>query len=245
RNLVRLAIATLTLTGALSAQIMFSSQAQGPPLTPPGSTTPPDQKCALQGRVTNAQTGEPLRKANVRLVRHSGSDVSSTGAVGVVMGSFTPPSGYSATSESDGSFHIEGIEPGDYTLSGDRTGYLETQYGSKDPMESGTVLTLHPAQQLTGLDLALIPQGVVSGKVVDEAGDPVPGVMVQVLRRAWQRGKLRYMPRGVASTNDLGEFRSANLSPGTYYVCANKMNMGAPAEAPSASGKPDLRPVRT
>ncbi len=231
----------LLFANLLSAQVVFSSggPVQGPQLTPPPSTTPPDQRCVLQGRVTNSQTGEALKKVSIRLTRH-GSGAGSMGAAPT-----SGPQGYSATSEADGSFRIENIEPGDYNLSGQRSGYLNTQYGAKGPMRSGTILSMRPGQQMTDINLALNPQAVIAGKVVDEDGDPIPGVMVQVLGQMWQRGKLRYFPRGSAATNDLGEFRSANLSPGKYYVCAQRMGFGRMEEPPPAPGKPDIRPIRT
>lgn len=239
---VRLAVLfpALLLPALLSGQFVIGSGGfQGPQLTPPASTTPPDQRCVLQGRVTNSQTGETLKKVTIRLVRH-GSGAGSMGAAPTA-----GPQGYSATSEADGSFRIDNIEPGDYNLSGQRSGYLNTQYGAKGRVGSGTVLSLRPAQQMTDINLALRPQAVITGKVVDEDGDPVAGVIVQVLGEMWQRGKLRYLPRGAANTNDLGEFRSANLSPGKYYLCAQRMNYMRMNEPPPAPGKPDIRPIRT
>ncbi len=239
---VRLAVVfpALLLPALLSAQFVVGSGSfQGPQLTPPPSTTAPDQRCVLQGRVTNSQTGETLKKVTIRLTRH-GSGAGSMGGVPTA-----GPQGYSATSEADGSFRIDNIEPGDYTLSGQRSGYLNTQYGSKGRAGSGTVLSLRPGQQITDINLTLKPQAVITGKVVDEDGDPVAGVMVQVLGEMWQRGKLRYFPRGAANTNDLGEFRSANLPPGKYYLCAQRMNYMRMNETPPAPGKPDIRPIRT
>ncbi len=232
--------AALLFASLLSAQfIVGSGSAQGPQLSPPASSTPADQRCVVQGRVTNSQTGETLRKVSVRLTRR-GSGAGSMGALPT-----SGPQGYSATSEADGSFRIENIEPGDYNLSGQRSGYLNTQYGAKAPMRQGTVLTLRPGQQLADINLSLNPQAVIAGKVVDEDGDPMTGAMVQVLGQMWQRGKIRLLPRGRASTNDLGEFRSANLPPGKYYLCAQRFGFGRTEEAPPTPGKPDIRPVRT
>ena len=224
------------------AQISFDPQ--GPEMTPPPSNTPPDQKCVVQGRVTNSQTGEALKKATLRLARRSGAGIGA-GAVGVIAAKPMGAQGYSAVSQADGSFRIEGIEPGDYTLYGEHAGYLNTAYGAKSPSQPGTVLSLRPGQQTTDIVMALIPQAVIAGKVVDEDGDPVASAMIQVLGQTWQRGKLRYLPHGGGQTNDLGEYRSASLSPGSYYVCAQKMNFGMADQPAPPAGKPDLRPVRS
>jgi Carboxypeptidase regulatory-like domain len=216
---------------------------QGPQLTPPPSNTPPEQKCVVEGRVTNLLTGESLKKATIHLTR-SGSASMSTDAIEFRTGA-SSLQGYSATSAADGSFRIEGIEPGDYSLSGERNGFLHTEYGAKGPMRSGTVLALRPGQQMTNIILGLNPQAVITGKVVDEDGDPVSDAQVQVLRRTWQRGKRRVLPQGGTNANDVGEFRIADLSPGRYYICASVMSFRRSNEESPPPGKPDMRPIRT
>jgi hypothetical protein len=211
---------------------------QGPPLTPPPGSTPPEQKCVLQGRVTNSMSGEPVKKASVHL-RFLNQVSSGAGMIG------GGAQGYTATSDADGSFKFEGIEPGEYSLAGDRTGFLNTQYGAKGPMQAGTNLSLRPSQHMADLNLQLIPQAVISGKVVDDDGDPVGNAMVQVLAQMWQRGKLRYMPRGGSQTDDRGEYRISNLSPGKYFLFVQKFEMAMPGNDVSPPGKPDIRPVRT
>ncbi len=195
------------------------ANAQGNQASPPPSNTPPDQKCVLAGHVSNAQTGEPVRKATIRVQSRNGGGISSAGRVN---GTFQ---GYSATSDADGSFRIENVEPGQYTLSGTRTGFINTQYGSKGPASAGTTITFRPGQQVTDIAFPLNPQAVISGKVIDEDGDPIDGVTIQLLSQQWMRGKLHFLPRNGSNTNDLGEYRIANLSAGKYYISA-QVNRG-------------------
>ncbi len=229
----------LALPLLLSGQISFdAAQSQ---ITPPAGNTPPDQRCVLAGRVANAQTGEPVKRATVRLMRRSGGQPQAGGRVPVNQG-------YSSTSDAEGNFRVENVEPGDYSLSGSRNGFLESQYGAKKPMGPGTTLTLRPGQQMTDVALALTPQAVITGKVVDEDGDPVNGAAIQVLAQQWMRGKLGYMPRNGSNTNDLGEYRIANLGPGKYYLSVQKQPNGySGPNGPEVTteGKPDIRPVRT
>lgn len=213
----------------------------------PPSNTPPEQRCVIAGHVNNAMTGEPLKKVSIRLASHRGSN-----GGGAMMGTFNGSQGsrfnaqgYSATTENDGGFRIEGVEPGQYTLSGNRSGFLNASYGAKTANDQGTVITLSAAQQLTDISLALTPQAVITGKVVDGDGDPVSGGMVQVLVGTWMRGKLHYTPRGGNQINDLGEYRIPNLSPGKYYILAQSMNHGPVPQEPAAQGKPDMRLIRT
>jgi len=219
------------------------------------STDVPDKgKCVITGRVTHAQTGEALRKVSLRLIHVGGGGVGgSVGRIGFISGgviagggNFPDIQAYTGTSEADGSFRFEGVKPGDYMLSGQRPGFLEMNYGSKSRMQAGTTLHLVAGQTLTDIKLELMPQSVISGRVVDADGDPIGGVGVQALGRLPGGGKIHYFPVSNASTDETGAFRLANLSPGKYYIVTeNRMNMMGMNEAPAAPGKPDIRPVRT
>lgn len=236
-------ITILLLTAFLSTAYgqggSIISAGPGAAVTPPAAKVPPEQRCTLSGTVTNALTGEPVKKANVRLTADQTASFE---------GGRPSVQGYAATSEADGTFRIEGIEPGTYTLTGMRTGFLQSNYGAKGPNQLGTKITLSPAQNLSGAALALTPQAVMSGKVLDEDGEPAANTQVQVLAPTWMRGKKRMMPRQSSNTNDLGEFRLANLSPGKYFLSAQQhhpMMFGQPEPAPPANGKADIRPVTT
>ena len=68
-------------------------------------------------------------------------------------------------------------------------------------------------------DIAMPRGGVISGRVVDEFGDPIADAVVNAMRSAWAGGRRRLQPSGrTAMTNDLGQFRIYGLSPGDYYV---------------------------
>jgi hypothetical protein len=60
------------------------------------------------------------------------------------------------------------------------------------------------------------------GRIADRNGEGLLGVEVQALRRNDFRGHVTLMPGygPLASTNDLGQFRLFNLSPGEYFVVA-------------------------
>jgi len=224
--LVRFACVLSALAMALAAQT-----------TPPAAGSPPDQKCSIEGKVTNSQTSELVKKATVHLYKNTKDGYYGPGSTA---------QGFAATSQNDGTFRFEGVEPGEYRLSGERSGYINTQYGSKAGFGVGTALVLQPGQHLADINLALTPQGVVSGKVLDDDGDPMGQVSVRLLSRNWMRGKERYFPTGQNATNEQGEFRISNLSPGRYYLMATKDTyMAMAGEEAATPGKPDVRPVRT
>lgn len=195
-------------------------------------TTQPREKCVVTGRVTNALTGEPIKKAEVHL------DFANR------QNQMSGPRGYGGKADAAGSFRFEGVEPGEYALTADRPGFLYSSYGSKAPNQPGTHLALSPGQHMSDLNIALFPEAVISGRVVDEDGDPVEG-MVQVFALTWKHGKQRLQPRGGSSANDRGEYRLSNLAPGKYYVSAqSRFRMGG-SELPAIPGKADIQAVRT
>ncbi|HEX4751037.1 MAG TPA: carboxypeptidase-like regulatory domain-containing protein [Bryobacteraceae bacterium] len=227
-------IALLCSAPALPAQVRYFDNGQQ--LTTPPSNSKPEDRCVLQGRVTNALSGEPVRKASLRLTRQIQQTNADPG--------MQQSQGYSTTAGPDGTFEIDNIEPGDYRLSGERFGYLNSQYGAKNYGDRGTTITLRPGQQMTNINFGLTPQAVLTGKVVDQDGDPVPNVQVSLIGQMWQRGKLTHTMQNGGGTNDLGEFRMADVRPGKYYLLVQAMRY--PGDRESAyNGKPEVRPVKT
>jgi protocatechuate 3,4-dioxygenase beta subunit len=162
----------------------------------------PASLARVEGRVVNSVTGEPLRKADLMLHGSAGS-------------------GYSAASDASGHFIIEKVAPGDYNLTAEHQNYAVLEYGSTRPGIPGTRLSLTAGQGMTGLELKLVPFGVISGKVVDQDGDPVANVPVTVMHWGFMRGARQLAPSGGgAATNDRGEFRIYSLASGRYFVVA-------------------------
>ncbi len=190
------------------------------------------EKCVVSGRVTNALTGEPIRKADVHL-DYANRKPQMSGA-----------QGYRGIADADGRFRFEAVEPGEYSLSADRPGFLYSSYGSKAPNQAGTHLVLIPGQQMTDLNVALFPQAVISGRVVDEDGDPVQA-MVQVFMMTWRHGKQNLQMRRGSGADDLGEYRVSGLPPGKYYISAQSREDMGRNELPAIPGKADVRQVRT
>lgn len=162
--------------------------------------------CSIQGHVTGT-AGEPLRKAEVTLAAEGPSGTA-----------------YAATSDADGSFALDEIPAGQYQLSAKRTGYLEQAYGGHPGQffgGRGMLVTLTPGQHMTGIDFQLVRHAVITGRIVDEDGDPAANINVELLRELRQRGERQLIPMQNTQTNDLGEYRIAGLAPGSYYLCAS------------------------
>lgn len=64
----------------------------------------------------------------------------------------------------------------------------------------------------------MTPHGVVTGRIVDEDGDPLPNAQVYLMRPSYNTGKRQLGISGGASSNDMGEYRIFNVTPGKYIL---------------------------
>lgn len=89
-------------------------------------------------------------------------------------------------------------------------------------LRPGASVTLAAGRTAEGVDLLLAPWSSVTGRVVDEYGEPVQGARVQLMTSRYERGRQRLVGAGAAirTTNDLGIYRLWNVTPGRYLVSA-------------------------
>jgi len=208
-------ITLLLCSIAANAQGVVSGPVSAIPITPrPKEEAPaykPDELCTLEGVVRNAVTGEPLKKANITLMK---------------MDPRNPGFPSTTSTNPEGKFAMKAIEPGQYRLSVERAGFVRTEYGSRPGVSwgGGTTLTLAKGQKMGNVDFNMSPHGVITGRVLDEDGDPVMGAQVQLLRQRFFQGKKQMMPLNSAGTNDLGEYRIFGIAPGKYYLSVTSRN---------------------
>ena len=103
-----------------------------------------------------------------------------------------------------------------------RTGFLETQHGQLTPGSGrpGTAITRAAGQRIESITMTMPRGGVISGIVLDEVGDPAPGVPMRAMRYVWRNGVRELATGSGATTDDRGHYRIAMLIPGEYVVCA-------------------------
>lgn len=75
-------------------------------------------------------------------------------------------------------------------------------------------------QTRTGFKLELTPQAVITGRILDNQGDPVMGAQVTVFTGRIVDGVFAFRSANGTQTNDLGEYRIPGLPKGKYIVCA-------------------------
>ena len=151
------------------------------------------QLASVAGQVLRAGTGEPLKKA--RILLRSADDSSADP--------------YIAITDHEGRFLIAGIRPGRYSMRVAREGFLSKSYGEDETEDSSSILTLRPGQQLNDLIFRLQKCAVISGRVLDEDGEPARFVSVEAVVRSTHRGKVSTQLYNSVTTNDLGEYVSS------------------------------------
>jgi len=173
---------------------------QAPFSPPPQQGASKSPTATLEGFVFRADSGEPLGRAQVTLVRVAPGRTAVEVEVGSV--SATP---LTAATGADGKFAFIDIEPGSYRIAVARNGYARQEYGQRVFAGQGRVITLAPGQSMTGIAFQLLPTGSVSGVVKDASGEPLAGAQVQVfpagrrtvVRRILARARTHLTPGGV------------------------------------------------
>lgn len=156
----------------------------------------------IRGRLVSADTGAPVRRAQVRL---SGTDVMPK----------------STTTDNEGAYEFRDLPAGQFTINATRSGYVSVGYGQTRPFESGKPIELAEGQVLDRADITMPKGSVIAGRIIDEFGEPVADASVSAMRSTWSNGRRRLQPTGrTATTNDLGQYRIYGLPPGDYYVSA-------------------------
>ena len=189
--------------------------------TTPQAQTP---KATIEGTVTRAGTGQPLKSARVTLnrvtpaARNAGTagDVNAAGiqnrlnavlsAVGVVV-----------STDANGRFAITGVDPGDYNISADREGFIRSDYGQRTPTGSGVTIKVAANQRFTA-NLQMVQASVISGRVITTDGDPSSNTAIQAYAYRYSNGQRALGQVANTQTNDLGEYRLFGLEPGEYFV---------------------------
>jgi hypothetical protein len=189
-------------------------------------------RLAIAGLVltTTALAQEPpARPADPKMGRITGTVVADGGLP--VAGAMVSLSGAITTlSDTQGAFTLANVEAGTHALSVSKPGLFQiTQRG-----QTGTrQITVRAGENVRSVMLTLARGGVITGRIVDDLGEPVD--QLQVSTMLWGRGidgRRALMPTGTADlTDDHGRFRLFGLAPGDYAVVAVRLDPPQPGFA--------------
>jgi protocatechuate 3,4-dioxygenase beta subunit len=121
-----------------------------------------------------------------------------------------------------GSYRLR-VMPGPYSSQ-----YVGAMFGASSLIEQGTVIELADGQQFDQANVPLLRGGAITGRVMDDLGEPLTRVMVFASRRMPGTGRLMRAGGGLIQTDDHGRYRLYGLEPGEYVVTAEARGMGGP-----------------
>ena len=166
------------------------------PQPPRDPNVPQTGTSRIRGRVTS-EDGRPVRRATVQLTS-PGRDART------------------ASTDVDGRFDFRDLPAARFMLAANKPTFIA----------ANKTIELAANQEVRDAYLTITTGAVITGRIVDEFGDPVLGAAVAVLRSQFTQGRRRLLPAGRATTNDIGEFRVFGLAAGQFYVSASASQQG-------------------
>jgi 5-hydroxyisourate hydrolase-like protein (transthyretin family) len=156
----------------------------------------------IAGTVVNAVGGNPLARARVTIFEVA--DRQNTRFV--------------ITSE-NGHFEFAQLTPGKYSLQGAKRGFIQSAYDEHEGFS--TAIVTGAGLDTEHLVLRLPPFAVITGKVLDESGDPVREVAVSLYREDRQTGMSRIQKVQGTRTDDRGSYELVGLPSGNYFLAVS------------------------
>src|SRR5262249_13714008 len=155
-----------------AAASLAAAQPAPPPQfqTPPQTQTPPRDNAQpvppataiIRGHVVGAENGQPLRKAQVRIMSGELRE------------------NRLATTDADRKYEFKEVKAGRYTVNASKGSYVSLAYGQTRAFEPGKPLEIAAGQLVEKVDFALPRGAIITGRVIDEFGEPLPDAMVSV-----------------------------------------------------------------
>ena len=161
----------------------------------------------------------------------SGRVMDSTGrpVVGASVRSETGGSGGSPVSDAEGRYELRDLPAGALSIVVSRPLTASGSFDGNETMQRRTIV-LGEGQRLDGVDLVVPKGGVISGRILDELGEPVEGLSVRALQAQTVGGRTLARPVGrvaMRKTDDRGQYRIYGLPPGTFYIVATDRTTAA------------------
>src|SRR4051812_39193178 len=197
------------MRGIVAAWLLLAlTQTQAPPRDAPPSASAAAGTATIRGRVVAADDASPIRHA---LVTVNGR------ALGRA-------SGVTIYTDTRGRFEVKNLPAGEYVVRPAPNQYQGQflQSGMGAPVAPPPKVTIADGQAVDVGDLTLNRAGAITGRIIDDAGDPISGVSVTP-QRIGDRAGSGYAQQ---SSDEFGRYRLFRLVPGDYRVTAKPSSGG-------------------
>ena len=155
----------------------------------------------IAGTVVNKLDGGPLARARI-----------------IVSNVNDPKIVYSMVTSEDGKFAFKDLPAGKYSLEGAKRRFIPSAYDQHQ--QFSTAIVTGAGIDTENLMLRLPPVAFITGKILDEVGDPVRNAIVTLYRYDHWQGMAQARRVRTAQTDDQGSYELGPLMPGTFFLSA-------------------------
>lgn len=156
-----------------------------------------DQTGSVSGVVTDAVTHIPVKKTMV-----------SINPIGNTLQHQTPAA---TITDAGGAFTIANLQAGRYRIVFQNQNYPQARFS-----QVAKNIEIKAGETAGPVNVELIPGAAVSGRVIDEDGDPLQNCYVQIHSSGHPREGVQMM--GNSGSNQDGEYRMFGIAPGKYIL---------------------------
>ncbi len=167
-------------------------------IEPPSSQRPATWRIA--GKVLHATTGQPLPGIEVSIASTAEREKS-----------------FQTVTGPDGHFAFGNLVRGKYSLYAQARGFSAQAYQQHGPYS--TAIAVGPQLKSDNLTFRLVPDGSISGSVVDEENEPVRNGQVSLILLGEENHRPRW--QGQSVVDEQGHFHFAHLQPGAYLLAVS------------------------
>jgi hypothetical protein len=165
----------------------------------------------VHGEVRNAETGQPIPRALVRIEGDADTGTLTNG---------------------EGRFEIPGVLPGPQLFEVRKPGFRDRPYGAGALFMDEKITPPHNvlvAAEMPDLVFTLAPTCSIHGQIDLSTGDPAQGIGVELVVRTVEGGQVQWQAAHSTKTNSEGMFRFAGLAEGTYAIYTEPAMESEPA----------------
>jgi len=167
---------------------------------------------AVHGAIVNAQTNQPIGRAEVILNQE-----------------------YAVLTNAEGRFEFDGIPAGDVQVSVQKPGYISighptgVTFGRRFVSAVRAERRIRVGPGMPELAFPLVPCGSIRGQVSLSTSDPADGIRVSAYQKLLRNGHSHWEMAGSATTDSEGGFHLGELAPGKYMLFTDASVNRSPA----------------